>query len=139
MDTRLILLGLLPFVLGRIEDWAVTTSPVPSAVMGPAAILTLILWGIIAYRANQRLKNTKQVVLSLNLVPFLVLALIFVQRGILGHFFGLIGTWCQLYFLPVLIFGFTLTGWIPHIVAAYCASFLLMVAASVVGCKVKRK
>lgn len=62
----------------------------------------------------QKVKDTKTVVVLLNAV----------------------GSWSQLFYLPLIKVGFTLANWSHTMFIAYAVSFVLMVATSILGCKI---
>ena len=70
----------------------------------------------------------------MNGVALLVLVLLGIQELVLGAYFSnAAGIWTQLYFLPLLQLGFSLTSWSSRVFAADAAACLLMVAVSYLG------
>lgn len=133
-------LGFIPFALGGIMNWRMLTNPDALPPFFLIALGMLILWAVIAYFMMRNLQSEKKVVLSLNGVAFIVLFLLGIQEFILhAYWMNFVGAWTQYFYLPVLRLGFTFTNWTPSMFFAYAAAFLLMLGASVVGCKFKRK
>lgn len=133
-------LGLIPLVAGGIMNWWMLTNPDALPPFFLIALGLLTSWAVIAYFMMQKLQSEKRVVLSLNSVAFAVLILLGIQEFALhAYWTNFVGAWTQYFYLPVLRLGFTFTSWTPSMFFAYAAAFLLMLGASVVGCKFKRK
>ena len=130
----LVLLGLLPYFLGfYINERALT--PIPFFV----SLLFLLSLACIAFLANRMLNDPKAVVIAMNLAAGLDLLLVGFQELILGRYWvGWFGAATQLYYLPVLGLGFSVTPWTHTLFSAYLASFLLMAAASYLGCRLEK-
>ena len=140
MTAILVILGALPFVLGGIQNWYMTThmdSNLPYALI---AFAVLLIWGLLAFFFNQDGAQTKRIVVCLNLIAAVDLFLIGVQELILhAYWMNLIGAWSQFFYLPVLRLGASLTSWSSRVFLAYAASFLLMVGVSLLGGKLREK
>ena len=140
MTLVLIILGALPFVLGGIQNWYMTTHMDSLPPYTLIAFAVLLIWGLLAFFFNHDGTRTKRIVVFLNLIAAVDLFLIGIQELILhAYWMNLIGAWSQFFYLPVLRLGFSLTSWSPHVFLAYAASFLLMAGASILGCKLREK
>mgnify|MGYP001855463879 CR=1 FL=1 len=120
-------------------NWAMLTwqNSLPPLLL--IALLLLLVWGLIAFLARPRMKSTAAVILPLNLIALLVLLLLGVQELILhAYWFNPVGWLTQFYYLPLLRAGVLLTSWTSSVFTAYCAAFLLMLAASTFGCNLRR-
>ena len=134
-----IALGFLPFVFGGIMNWWMMTNPDTLPPYLLIALGMLILWAVISFFMMGRMQHEKKVVLSLNGIAFVVLILLGVQEMVLqAYWMNPVGTWTQFFYLPLLRLGFTFTSWTPSMFFAYAASFLLMLLASVLGCRLKK-
>lgn len=135
-----IALGALPFVVGGIQNWYMLTHADTLLPYSLISLSFLFVWGCIAFLLNGKHQHTKTVVVFLNLIALLDLLLVGVQELILHHYWmNSIGTCSQYFYLPVINLGFGLTSWIHSLFPAYAASFILMVAVSFVGCKLREK
>ncbi len=138
MTFILVALGLLPFAFGGFMNWYMITypnSPIPYKLIG---IVVLLIWAVIAFAIKPYIKNTKKIIIGLNVVAFVVLVLLGIQELILNaYWFNFVGVWTQLYYLPLLNISFALTNWIHHVFSTYCAAFLLMVIATFAGSKLR--
>ena len=131
--------GFLPFVFGGLMNWYMMTNPNELPPFFLIAMGMLILWAVVSFFMMGRIQNEKKVVLSLNGVAFIVLILLGVQEMVLqAYWMNPVGTWTQFFYLPLLRLGFTFTSWTPSMFFAYAASFLLMLLASVLGCRLKK-
>lgn len=140
MKILLLLLGGLPFAIGGWLNHIMLSSSNTLPPLFFIGIVCLILWGFIAFVAKSFIEEDKEIVIRLNLIAAVVLVLVTVQEVVLhAYWFNFVGVWSQLYYLPLLNVGFTLTSWSSSVFPAYVASFGLMVAATVVGCRMKRK
>ena len=103
-------------------------------------MLFLLFWGLLAFLCNRKGAQTKQVVCFLNLLAALNLVLLGVQDVILGAYWSnFLGLITQVFYLPVLNLGAILTVWFSSVFVVYIASFILMVAASYAGCRIRQK
>lgn len=133
-------LGLIPFAFGSFMNRLMMTRPNNLPPFTLFAVIMLLLWAAIAFFANSRIKSTKKVVICLNLVGFIDLALLGIQELVLRAYWNnLAGALTQFYYLPLLNLGFRLTDWSHTVFSAYCAAFLLMVAASLLGCVLQKR
>ena len=134
-----VLLGCIPFALGGLMNWYMMANPDALPPFFLIAIGMLILWAVIAFFMMGRMQNEKKVILSLNAAALLVLILLGVQEIVLqAYWMNPAGVWTQNFYLPMLRLGFTFTSWTPSMFFAYTASFLLMLLASVLGCRLKK-
>lgn len=133
-------LSLLPFAIGSIQNWYILICEEAVLPYGLISLVVLLLWGCIAFLFNGRNLSTKTIVISLNLIAALDLLLIGIQELILhSYWMNFVGSWSQLFYLPMLNLGFRLTNWSHSMFVAYVACFGLMVAVSLTGCKLRRK
>lgn len=140
-EQELIGLGFVPLLAGVLMDsflMAFQNTVLPFLLI---SVASLVGWGVIAFRWEPKVQKTWKLVLFHNLVPAGVFVLICVQQLGMGRFWsGVVGAWSQMFYLPVLNLGYSLTKWSTSLFPAYCASFLLMLIASFVGCQLgKRK
>ena len=68
MTAALLILGALPFAVGRIQDWYMSTSLYSSLPYGVISLAFLSAWGLLAFLMNGNGKRTKQIVIFLNLI-----------------------------------------------------------------------
>lgn len=135
-----ILLGALPLAVGVMQNWCMLTGISLILPYSLISVLFLVVWGCFAYFLKGKRQSTKKVVISLNLIAALDLMLLAVQELVLhAYWMNIIGRWSQFFYLPMLSFGFSLTRWSHTVFPAYAASFILMVAVSFAGCKLREK
>jgi len=140
MITLIVMLGVLPFVIGGIQNWYMLNYMDSVFPYGLIAVFFLLIWGCIAFFLNRICQKTRIVVIFLNLIAMLDLLLIGIQELILhAYWMNGIGVWSQFFYLPVIKLGFSLTKWTPRVFAAYAVSFVLMITASFAGCKLRDK
>lgn len=140
MTATLLILGALPFAVGRIQDWYMSTSLYSSLPYWVISLAFLSAWGFLAFLMNGNGKRTKRIVIFLNLIAALDLILIGIQILVLHSYWpNGIGIWTQLFYLPVLNLGFRLTSWSHGVFPAYAAGFILMVGVTFAGCKLREK
>ena len=135
-----IAIGLLPFVVGGTQNWYMLTHADTLLPYSLISLCFLFVWGCIAFLLNGKHQRAKTVVVFLNLIALLDLLLVGVQELLLHRYWmNSIGTWSQYFYLPTINLGFSLTSWSHSVFPAYAASFILMVAVSFVGCKLREK
>ena len=135
----LVLLSLLPFAFGWIVNWLIMSHSGTTPPFMLISIVFLLIWAAIAFFAKPYIKSTVKIVISMNAVAFLVLVLNGIQQLLLHRFWmNLIGKLSQLFFLPLTYIGSRLTSWCPSVFSAMCASFVLMIAATWISCKIKK-
>jgi len=136
----LVVLGLIPFALGGFMNWIMTNYSNTIPPFALFAVVTLLIWVSIAFIVKPYIKNTTKIVIGLNLVAFVVLVLVGIQELFLHAYWqNVIGIWTQFYYLPLLIIGFRLTDWSHSVFSAYCTAFLLLVTATLLGCKLRKR
>jgi len=143
MIVVLIAIGLIPFALGGLLQWILSLN---NFLLAPASLIvislvTLLIWGILAYLIKPYIKSTTKVMLGMHVIPLIVLLLHGIQGPILHqywpNFFGLL---TQIYYLPLVRIGSLLTSWFGTTMFITClVSFLLMVLSAFVGCKLNKK
>ena len=136
----LVVLGMIPFALGGFMNWFMMANPdmLPSTVL--IGVVTLLMWTALAFFVKPYINDTKKVIIGLNSVALAILIPIGIQELLLQAYWpNLVGVWTQFYYLPLLNIGLTLTSWSHSVFSAYCASFLLMVIATALGCKLRKK
>ncbi len=144
MTIILLLLGATPFLFGGIVNWYVMQhldASLPFEVIG---IVFLAYWGLLAFLFSRKGIQTKRVVLLLNFVAAIVLVLLGIQEIVFHDYWAdSIGIWTQFFYLPVLrigaIFYRLLAPLSGNMYLIDIFSFILMVAASYVGCKASEK
>ena len=135
-----VLLGLIPFVFGGFMNWYMMEymDKLPPYLL--ISIAVLVIWVAIAFAMKCLLRDSKKVILGLNSVPLLVMVLFGIQDLVLGAFWmNPLGQWTQYYYLPLMNLGYRLTTWSSRMTTTVAASFLLLVAASVLGCRLEKK
>ena len=136
----LVMLGALPFIAGGIQNWYMLTYVDALLPYGLISVFFLFVWGCVAFLLNGNGQRTKEIVIFLNLIAVLDLLLIGVQELIFhAYWMNSIGLWSQLFYLPIVNLGFSLTTWSHRVFPAYVVSFVLMVAVSFAGCKLREK
>ena len=132
LELALTLTGLLPFAAGYGMHWMMTAYPDLRLPYGLIGLVFLLLWGGIAFLAGIfARRSTSLTIVCMNGVALVVLVLLGIQELVLGAYFSnAAGVWTQLYFLPLLRLGFSLTSWSSRVFAADAAAWLLMVAVS---------
>ena len=135
LEFTLTLAGLLPFAAGYGMHWMMTVYPDVRLPYGLIGLAFLLLWGGISFLAGIFARRTPLLSIAcMNGVALLVLVLLGIQELVLGAYFSnAAGIWTQLYFLPLLQLGFSLTSWSSRVFAADAASCLLMAAVSYLG------
>lgn len=140
MPFLLICLGALPLAVGGIMNWAMLSLQTWLPPFLLISLLFLLVWGLIAFLARPHAKRSAAVILPLNLIAFFDLLLVGVQELILhAYWLNPVGRWTQYYYLPLLRPGVLLTSGMSSVFAAYCAAFLLMLAASALGCMLRKR
>lgn len=135
LELALTLTGLLPFAAGYGMHWMMTAYPDLRLPYGLIGLVFLLLWGGIAFLAGIfARRNLLLAIACMNGVALVVLVLLGIQELVLGAYFSnASGVWTQLYFLPLLRLGFSLTSWSSRVFAADAAAWLLMAAVSHLG------
>lgn len=135
LEFALTLTGLLPFAAGYGMHWMMTENPDLRLPYGLIGLVFLLLWGGIAFLAGIFARRRPLLEITcMNGAALVVLVLLGIQELVLGAYFSnAAGVWTQLYFLPLLRFGFSLTSWSSRVFAADAAAYLLMAAAAYLG------
>ena len=132
--------GALPFLIGCIQNWYMLTYVDTVLPYGLISFAVLLLWGCIAFLLNTRYQKTKVIVISLNLIAAFNLVLLGIQELVFhAYWANSLGRLTQYFYLPMLSFGFSLTNWSHRVFTACVASFALMIAVSMLGCKLREK
>lgn len=141
MTAMLILaaLGLLPFLFGGVMDACMTAHPETLPPFLPIGLATLILWFLLSFAACRFVRGIGRVVIPLNLPALAVLVLIGVQTLRGSFWMNAAGVWTQLFYLPLIHMGGLVTRWSGSMFPAFCACFLMMLAASCLGGKAGEK
>lgn len=135
----LVLLSLLPFAFGWVANWLIMSHSGTTPPFMLISIVFLLIWAAIAFFAKPHIKSTAKIVISMNAVAFLVLVLNGIQQLLLHRYWmNLVGKLSQLFYLPLTYIGARLTSWCPSVFSAMCASFILMVIATIVGSKIRK-
>lgn len=136
----LVVFGLIPFAIGGFMNWYMISFVNDLPPFTLVGIIILLIWAAIAFATKPYIKNTKKIIIGLNLVAFVVLVLVGIQELLLQAYWqNFVGVWTQFYYLPLINIGFTLTSWSHSVFSAYCAAFLSMVIATLLGCKLRKK
>ena len=139
MSVILIVLGALPFVIGGILNWCMYNMPF-NLPYGALSVLLLFVWGGFAFLFKGTGQSTIKIVLFLNFIAAIDVILVGVQELILhAYWMNSVGLWTQFFYLPLLNLGFTLTSWSHTMFPVYAACFILLIVASVIGCKLRER
>lgn len=137
INVLVIIAGAFPLMVGSILNKIMLEkleSVLPLLLIG---LLFLNVWLMTAFLFQNRMKNTKRVVVLLNAIAAIDLLLLAIQELVIHAYWGnMIGVWSQLFYLPIVKFGFMVTSWSHTMFSAYAASFILMLAVSLLGCKI---
>ena len=134
------ILGTLPFVIGGIQNWYMLSDGDVVLPYSWIGVCFLLIWGGIGFLLNGKGRGTKKTVIALNLIAFVDLLLLGMQELVLhAYWMNRVGSWSQLFYLPMVNLGATLTSWSHSMFAVYIISFLLMVGATFIGCKLREK
>lgn len=133
-----LIIGALPFILGGLQNWFMLRYmdfPLPYALI---AVLFLLLWGVVAFFIKKFHRSTAKTLFFLNFIAAADMILVAIQELFIhSYWMGPLGKWSQLFYLPLLNLGVRFTTWSHNVFAAYAVSFLLMLAASFVGCRLR--
>lgn len=137
----LLLLGFMPFLFGRLLNWAMMTVfidiTLPYFFIG---VITMAIWFLFSYFFCNATNTHTQAVVLLNLPAAFVLILVGIQELVLhSYWMNPVGMWTQMFYLPLLNIGFRLTRGLESMFSAQCACFILMIAVSYFGCYVRKK
>jgi len=136
----LIIAGALPYLFGGLLNWYMNLRPEAVWIFPLAVAFTLAVWAVLSFMAFRPDGRIGRVVISLNFIAFVDLLLVAAQELVLKSYWpNTIGIYTQLFYLPVLDAGFALTRWTSSMFWSYLASFVLLLAASFAGCKLKKR
>ena len=88
MPLLLFLLGLLPFAVGGLMNWAMLAYPDVLPPFSLIAILFLLIWGAIAFFVRPRVAGVRTLAVCLNLAAGINLILVGVQELVLGAYWS---------------------------------------------------
>ena len=135
-----VLLGFLPFAVGGFMNRYMMEHPDTLLPYLWISIGILVAWAILAFLMKFWIKDRKKVMIGLNAVPCLVMILFCIQDLILGAFWmNALGVWTQYFYLPMLNLAYRLTNWSSRMTTDVVVCFLLLVAATALGCKLEEK
>lgn len=139
--TWLILIGLLPFLVGYIQDHLMLTAFYTLRVpYGLISFLYLGLWCLLGFLVYPVLSSVKQAVVLTHIPAFAVLLLVLFQEIVLGHYWlNPIGSVTQMFYLPLISLVARITFFSPSIPMIYIIAFLLMYGTFYFGCRLRRK
>ena len=124
-----LLMGCSPFLIGRLQDFVMMNTFIPLTFI---SCLMLLLWGGFGMLSLSLMNDRKTALLLLNTPAAVVLLLILVQEWVVGaYWFNFVGTYTQMFYLPLISLGFRLTFWADTVVPAYIAAFILLILTSV--------
>ena len=136
----LLLLGFLPLSFGYLVNYGIMDYESFYRFLRLPGYALLGVWILFSFLGRKLLKSTKQTIMFLNAVAFLVLLLIGIQELIFhAYWFNAIGLNTQYFYLSLLNISFMLTRWAHTTFPAYCAAFILLILASWLGCKIQQK
>ena len=136
----LLLVGFVPLAFGYLVHYGMMHYESFYRFLRLPGYALLGIWILFAFLGRKLLQNTKQTIVFLNAVAFVVLALIGIQEIVFhAYWFNAIGTNTQFFYLSLLNVSFMLTRWAHTTFSAYCAAFLLLILASLLGCKIQQK
>ena len=137
----LLLLGFLPLSFGYLVNYGMMDYESFYRFLRLPGYALLGVWILFSFWGRKLLKSTKQTIMYLNAVACLVLLLIGIQELIFhAYWFNAIGLNTQYFYLSLMNISFMLIRWAAHTTfSAYCAAFLLLILASLLGCKIQQK
>lgn len=141
-NIALLLLGILPLPLGYALNFVILSLPSSSILLSAVSIGFLLLWVLLARRVSAREGRPIVQALLLSAFGLLMLLLVLYQELVMGRYWlNLLGAAPQLYFLPLLSLGFTLSNvliqpFLPTLEMwlVYLLAWLLLFAAGCAGC-----
>ena len=144
---KLLLWGILPLPLGYLLNYAMWHFPLSGLLLTGTNLLLLLLWGYLAYRLSSPRGNPILQALLLCAFGLAVLVLVLFQEVVReGYWFNFVGVGSQMFFLPFLPLGFTVSNPLVSLLMSpigmwpgYIAAWLLMLAAAWVGCTLRKR
>lgn len=135
-----VLLGLIFFPLAFLLNAWMQSDSFPVTLLWLFGVGALALWLGCGWLSFRLLGNQRQAFLLGNSFPFLILLLVLFQEWVLGAYWpNLVGIAGQVYYLPVIKLGFSLTPMFHTVPPAYLVSFALLCAVFWLGMKLPQK
>ena len=138
MIGTLILLGAMPLGLGWLLNWYMNLHPETFPPLFIIGLAFLLAWGFASWKVNKKLLETGTVMLAQHAVAAIMLVLVAIQLITGNYWVSYLGIASQMFFMPVLYVGAVFFNWAGTF-GIYFASFLLMLLASFIGCKIAEK
>ena len=138
MIGTLVLLGAMPLGLGWLLNWYMNLHPETFPPMFIIGLAFLLAWGFASWKVNKKLLETGTVMLAQHAVAAIMLVLVTIQLITGNYWVSYLGIASQMFFMPVLYVGAVFFNWAGTF-GIYFASFLLMLLASFIGCKIAEK
>jgi len=138
----LIAIGFIPFIIGYLMQLGMMTvfyyTNLPYGLIG---IVMLVLWCLITCFFCRYAENNVGAVILINLPALVVLILNAVQLLVFKQYWSnILGFASQVFYLPLLNISFSLTSlWSHTMLPVIIVAFILMVAASVLGCYIYKR
>ena len=84
----MIALGLIPFALGGLLQWILSLNNLllAPAVLIVISLVTLLIWGVLAYLIKPYIKSTTKVMLGMHVIPLLMLLMHGIQGLVLHQY-----------------------------------------------------
>ena len=138
MIGTLILLGAMPLGLGWLLNWYMNLHPETFPPLFIIGLAFLLAWGFASWKMNKKMLETGTVMLAQHAVAAIMLVLVAIQLITGNYWVSYLGIASQMFFMPVLYVGAVFFNWAGTF-GIYFASFLLMLLASFIGCKIAEK
>ena len=138
MIGTLILLGAMPLGLGWLVNWYMNLHPETFPPMFIIGLAFLLAWGFASWKMNKKMLETGTVLLVKHAIAAIMLVLVAIQFITGNYWVSYLGIASQMFFMPVLYVGAVFFNWAGTF-GIYFASFLLMLLASFIGCKIAEK
>jgi len=136
----LFLVGIIPFLVGWLLNWgteALFSNTTPPYIL--IGIIMLVLWCLFSHIFCKNAKSFLQAVVLLNLPAFIVLGLNMIRLLVFNDYWNyIISQTARYYYLPLVHVSDRLVFWTSRIFAASEFTFILMLAASALGCFLAR-
>ena len=138
MIGTLILLGAMPLGLGWLLNWYMNLHPETFPPLFIIGLAFLLAWGFASWKMNKKMLETGTVMLAQHAVAAIMLVLVAIQLITGNYWVSYLGIASQMFYMPVLYVGAVFFNWAGTF-GIYFASFLLMLLASFIGCKIAEK
>ena len=138
MIGTLILLGAMPLGLGWLLNWYMNLHPETFPPLFIIGLAFLLAWGFASWKMNKKMLETGTVLLVKHAIAAIMLVLVTIQLITGNYWVSYLGIASQMFFMPVLYVGAVFFNWAGTF-GIYFASFLLMLLASFIGCKIAEK